>query len=213
MPIQPATTALAIVDAQNGFLDGPHGELPAPGGLAAIPRIVGLAEHLIRRERDAGRGLVVAACGDEHREDCPEFTGPDAPWPRHCVAGTVGAELEERIAPLVTEDAGGRWFFGKGRTNDDIEYSMTRGHDDAGRGIVDRARAAGITAFVVTGYVTNVCVLATVLDLRAAGFEVLVYTPGVVGIPGGDGLPTPDEAIAQMAAAGADIADSVAAVA
>lgn len=194
------TTALFIVDAQNGFLDGPYGELPAPGGLAAVPAIVGLAQAL--RDRDAQ--AIIAACGDQHTLTCPEFEANGGPWPVHCVAGTVGAQLEERIAPLVTDGH----FFGKGRTDDDIQYSGVKGRDDEGRDPVQRFRDAGVSRVVVVGYVTNVCVLATVLDLRAAGFEVVVYEPGCVGIDA-PGLPTPQQALEQMREAGATVTDAL----
>ncbi|MDQ0820377.1 nicotinamidase/pyrazinamidase [Arthrobacter sp. V4I6] len=80
--------ALIIVDVQNDFCEG--GSLAVKGGadLAA-----GISEYV-----DAHHGQFdhIIATQDWHIDPGPHFSGdPDFvdSWPRHCVAGTRGAEL------------------------------------------------------------------------------------------------------------------------
>lgn len=59
----------------------------------------------------------------------------------------------------------------------------------------------------VGGLVTNVCVLATVLDALTAGLEAIVLADACRAAVA-DGLPTAEQAYAQMRDAGATIATS-----
>ena len=66
--------------------------------------------------------------------------------------------------------------------------------------------AQGIKRLLVGGLATDYCVLHTVLDGLRAGFEVIVLTDAIraVNVSPRDG----DDALEQMGAAGAKIADT-----
>ncbi len=77
--------ALVIVDVQNDFTPG--GALEVPDGDAVIEPLNRLAE----------RYEVVYATRDWHPPDHHSFQEQGGPWPRHCVQGTEGAEIDPRI--------------------------------------------------------------------------------------------------------------------
>ena len=70
-------------------------------------------------------------------------------------------------------------------------------------GLADQLRAAGIRRLLVMGLATDYCVLATVRDACAAGFEVVVAVDGVraVDVNPGDG----ERALARMREDGASL--------
>jgi nicotinamidase/pyrazinamidase len=184
--------ALLVVDAQRGFMPGSeagYGELPAPDGDAIAPPLAAIALRL----------RLVAASGDMHTPDHSSFASQGGPWPVHCVAGTPGAELHPLIASVLTPG----WFFAKGTARDADAYSAFAVSD-----IAERLRLAGIRRLIIGGLVTNVCVLRTALDALAAGFGVVVLTDACRAIPGGGGVPTGEQALAQLQAAGAKLAVS-----
>lgn len=70
------------VDAQADFML-PGGKLYVPGAEKIIPNL----DRLVDVARQ-GRVLLISSA-DAHNPDDPEFRD----WPRHCVKGTLGAEL------------------------------------------------------------------------------------------------------------------------
>lgn len=200
--ITTATTAVLAVDAQQGFMPGTapgYGELPAPDGDLIAAPLAALAPL----------GRVFAASADQHPADHCSFQAAGGPWPAHCVAGTPGADLHPLVAAQVT----GGWLFAKGTTVDTDSYSAFDAADPDGMLLGDRLRADGIDTVIVGGLVTNVCVLETVMDGLAEGFRVIVARDAVRGIPGGEDLLSPEQALGRMAAAGADVRDLAAAAA
>src|SRR3569623_1224877 len=90
-------TALFIVDVQNDFTEG--GALGVPGGAAVAG---GITSHLREHARDYA--LVVASRDwhDADNDNGGHFATDAAPdfvnsWPRHCVAGTPGAEYHPAL--------------------------------------------------------------------------------------------------------------------
>lgn len=197
--IDPNTTAGVAVDAQKGFMPGQgpgFNELAAPQG----DEIAEPAAAVAKLTR------IYAASADLHTPDHASFVEQGGIWPVHCVKGTPGAALHPLVAKVVTPG----WLFGKGITRDTDAYSAFDGINDDGRKLEEMLREEGIDTIVVVGLVTNVCVIATVLDALKAGLRVIVVLEGVRGIPGGDGLPTPEQAVEQMRDAGAIIVEKVA---
>ena len=86
--IEPARTALVVVDMQNDFVrEG--GSLRGPDAEATIPAIRGLVE-LARTH-----GMRVVFSQDTHRDGDPEWQI----WPEHCREGSWGWEIVEELAP------------------------------------------------------------------------------------------------------------------
>ncbi|MET1036565.1 MAG: isochorismatase family protein [Arthrobacter sp.] len=177
--------ALIIVDVQNDFCEG--GSLAVDGGAAVA---AALAAHV----RDhPGEYDAVVATQDWHIDPGTHFSSePDFvdSWPRHCVAGTRGAELHPALADALPPgriDA----FFRKGRY--EAAYSGFEGRladpaaDDApepgpthrapgvplARWLADR----GIDEVEIAGIATDHCVRATALGAVDAGFTTAVLAP------------------------------------
>ena len=175
--------ALLLVDIQNDFLPG--GALAVAEGDAVIPVA---NRYLARFER---AGLPIYLTRDWHPADHCSFEANGGPWPPHCVQNTEGAAFADALQ--IPESA---VVHSKAMDSDKEAYSD---FDDAD--FATRLRAAGVRRLFVMGLATDYCVLETVKDARAAGFEVVVVTDGVraVDVNPGDGA----RALATMREAGA----------
>lgn len=77
--------ALLLVNAQRDFLS--DGSTPVSGSASAIQAMDACLDAF------AARRLPVYASRDWHPPDHCSFVTRGGPWPPHCVAGTLGAEL------------------------------------------------------------------------------------------------------------------------
>lgn len=154
--------ALIAVDVQADF---------APGGALAVPHgdeVVGPLNELAR----SGAFDLVVATRDWHPATHASFAEQGGPWPEHCVAGTLGAQLVG------------------GLDRDAIDVVVDKGTDPStegysgfeGTGLAGLLREHGIEEVVVAGLATDFCVRATALDALAAGFRVTVDTAASRGI-------------------------------
>jgi nicotinamidase-related amidase len=90
--IDPARTALIVIDMQNDFVK-PGGSLLVPEAEATVPAIKKLVD-LAR----AGRMRIVYT-QDTHREGDPQWEV----WPEHCREGSWGWEIVTELAPRAGE--------------------------------------------------------------------------------------------------------------
>jgi len=169
------TRALLVIDVQNDFTEG--GALGVDGGAAVA---AGVTAHL---EQHPGRYDVVFASRDWHHGDddngghfatdaAPDFV---ATWPRHCVAGTQGAEYHPAFdASLVDVHV----KKGQGVP----AYSIFEGTTDDGVAFPDALAALGVTEVEVVGIATDYCVRASALDALAAGRAVTVLSDLVAAV-------------------------------
>jgi nicotinamidase/pyrazinamidase len=181
-------SALLLVDVQRDFL---------PGGSLAVSQGERVVAPLNRCSAAfAARGCLVFASRDWHPAHHCSFQAQGGPWPVHCVAGSPGAAFagDLHLPPSVQ-------IVSKATHAEEDSYSAFGGTD-----LLRRLRAAGVTRLVVGGLATDYCVLQTVLDACAAGFEVVVLRDAIaaVDVQPGDG----ERAMARMQAAGARFADS-----
>ena len=182
--------AMIVVDVQNDFCEG--GSLAVAGGGAVA---AGITRWL--REGRSGYDLVVATA-DWHEDPGPHFAEePDYrdSWPAHCVAGSRGAafhpDLDTSWVDAVVH---------KGERA--AAYSGFEGHDDAGRGLEQLLRDAGVTEVDVAGIATDYCVRATALDACHAGFTTRVLSDLIAGVNDD----TSRAALDELRAAGIEIA-------
>lgn len=154
MPELRTGDALIVVDVQNDFLPG--GSLAVPNGDEVVP----LLNRYISLFHD--RGLAVVATRDWHPADHCSFQSQGGPWPPHCIAGTRGAEF----APDLRLPAGGL-VISKAVDKAADAYSGFQGTD-----LAARLRDQHITRLFIGGLATDYCVLNTVRDAIAAGFDV-----------------------------------------
>jgi nicotinamidase/pyrazinamidase len=175
--------ALLIVDVQRDFL---------PGGRLAVSRGDEVVAVLNRYLALARRGnLPVFASRDWHPPNHCSFRAQGGLWPEHCVAGTPGAELAPGME--LPPDA---VIISKATAAEADAYSAFAGTDLAGR-----LRAGQVRRLLVGGLATDYCVLNTVRDARAAGFDVLLLEDAIRAVDArpGDGA----RAEREMRAAGA----------
>jgi nicotinamidase/pyrazinamidase len=177
--------ALLVVDVQNDFL---------PGGSLAVERgdeVVPLLNHCLALF--AGKKLPVYASRDWHPPDHISFRARGGPWPPHCVAGTHGAEFSASL--MLPPGAG---IISKADTRERDAYSAFGGTD-----LDRRLKAAGVRRLFTGGLATDYCVLNTVKDALALGYEVFLLIDAVRAVEAqpGDG----ERALAEMRRRGARV--------
>src|SRR3954471_16536558 len=188
-----ADSALLVIDVQRDFCPG--GSLAVVGGDAVVAPLNSAAQ----RWADADR--LVVATRDWHPARTVHFQAYGGTWPPHCVQGTPGAEFHPalRLPPSAI-------VVSSGMGEDEDGYSAFDARDDDGRPLVDLLRDRGIRHLYIGGLATDYCVKASVLDGRRHGFAVTVFEDAVraVNLQPEDG----ERALAEMRAAGAQIATS-----
>ncbi len=188
MRIDPVHDALIVVDLQRDFL---------PGGALAVPRGGEVVRPLnLWLERFSCRGLPVFATRDWHPPRHCSFRAQGGPWPAHCVAGTPGAAF-----PAALRLPPGTVVVSKAASPQRDAYS---GFDGTELDMLLKAR--GVQRLFVGGLATDYCVLRTVEDALARGYDVLVLTDAVrpVDVNPGDG----ERALRRMRSLGAAMIES-----
>lgn len=155
-----ARDVLIVVDVQNDFCEG--GSLAVAGGAAVAARISDLLEgkHPYR---------FVVATRDHHIDpgahfsDHPDFVDS---WPRHCVAGTPGADFHPNLAFRAFDGV-----FDKGEYA--AAYSGFEGTDD-GIPLGDFLARLEVGRVDICGIATDYCVKATALDAAKLGYPTTV---------------------------------------
>ncbi|ELY64180.1 cysteine hydrolase family protein [Natronococcus jeotgali] len=141
MRLEPATTALVVVDMQNGFCH-PEGTLHAPGSEGVIEPVVDLVE----RAREAGVQVIFTR--DVHPPEQFEesyYYDEFEQWGEHVLEGSWEAELVEEL-PVEPED-----HVVEKHTYDAFYNTELEGW----------LNARGIRDLVICGTLANVCVLHT----------------------------------------------------
>jgi nicotinamidase/pyrazinamidase len=156
--------ALVAADVQNDFLPG--GKLGIKGGNAIVP--------VLNRYFDLARqfGLPVYAIRDWHPERHCSFVAQGGIWTEHCVAGSPGAQFARDLnLPAAAT------VVNKGTNLQREAYSAFEGTN-----LAELLQRAGVRRLLVGGLATDYCVLNTVRDARANGFEVLVLCDAIMAV-------------------------------
>ncbi|WKD60838.1 nicotinamidase/pyrazinamidase [Corynebacterium ciconiae DSM 44920] len=185
-------SAFVLVDGQYDFVEG--GALGVEGGTRAL---AGVAEFLAAH---AANYAVCAVTRDWHIDPGAHFSEqPDfaESWPRHCVAGTTGAELHPQALRALDNAAAAH----PGQIRIDVTkgeysaaYSGFEGATAGGTSLADALRGHEVASIDVAGIATDYCVRATCLDGLAAGFEVRLLVPLSAGVA----EPSSVEALAEI---------------
>ena len=180
--------ALSVTDMQNDFLPG--GALGVPEGDKIIP-FVNRAAALFKKNN-----LPIFFTRDWHPPDHCSFKDQGGPWPPHCVQNTAGAELSSKMN--IPE---GSVIISKGSDKNSEQYSTLGGRDAAGNTESSLLKKSGIKRIFIAGLATDYCVLNSVKDALAEGYEVYVLTDAIraVDVNPGDG----ERALEEMIRGGA----------
>ena len=147
--------ALLIIDMLNDFVL-PGAPLEVPDTRKIIPNI----ERETIRARAEGYPVIYVC--DAHAPDDKELKV----WPRHCVKGSKGAQVIDELEPeprdTVVEKTTYSGFF-----NTRLEEVL---------------KSIGATELIITGCVTNICILYTSSDAVLRGYAVMVPKDCVAGL-------------------------------
>lgn len=155
--------ALIVVDVQNDFCEG--GSLAVAGGNDVAERLASVLTG------EPGYDYVIATRDHhidpgDHFSEAPDFVDS---WPRHCVAGTAGAEFNPALVD-VNFDA----VFDKGEYSAAYSGFEGKDHNKDDISLEEYLRSAQVTDVDICGIATDFCVAATVADAKAAGFDTTV---------------------------------------
>jgi len=204
-----SVTASFEVDPQRGFTPLCPDELPVAEGhciadeLNAQARLAGY--RLVSKDCHPAKAPWVANRPDEIMTPVAgDYPGLDIKWPAHCVVGTAGNLLipglpAESVYDLVVE-----------KGTDPVNHPYGACYHDLGEqrstGVIEWLRQRQVETVLVGGLATDYCVKTTVLQLRRAGFRVIVNLAACRGVAG----ESTAAAIAAMRAAGAETVASCA---
>ncbi len=154
--------ALIIVDMLNDFV--------RPGAVLEVPATRDILPGLQRRLESARQeGLPVIYLCDAHAPDDAEFARMG--WPPHAVRGTEGARVVAELAPRPGEAVVAKTTY-SGFFGTDLDTLLRRRQIDE---------------LVLTGCVTNICILYTAADAAMRGYRVRVPASCVAALNDADG--------------------------
>ena len=139
--------ALLVTDMLNDFVN--------KGATLEVPAARAIIQH-IREEIDKARKghIPIIYCCDAHKDNDPEFKL----WPRHAVKGTAGAGIIKELKPHKED-------YVVSKTNYSCFYKTA----------LDKLlNKLGITHLILTGVVTNICILYTTAEAYMRGYKVTI---------------------------------------
>ena len=161
--------ALLLIDVQRDFCPG--GALPIPDGDQVVPvlnRWIAVA---------VTQGVPIYASRDWHPVGHPSFQERGGPWPLHCLQDSEGAQFHPDLdlpASTVIVTKGVRF-----------DHDQNSALDQTG--LATQLHQDGIQRLWLGGLAEDVCVLATALDARQAGFQVLLIREGTRPVTAANG--------------------------
>lgn len=167
------------VDAQKGFTPICPDELPVAGGDEIVEELN--AQARFADIRVGSKDWHPAGAAWETTPEKPIFSvvglpNVDIRWPQHCVAGTTGAELLDGLPNPTEYD----FFVYKGQERDMHPYGACYRDlaNEQSTGVIEYLTAQGIDWVIVGGLALDYCVKTTAIQLRDAGFRVLINLLG-----------------------------------
>ena len=171
LALERGRTALLVVDMQHGFLDPgealavpPAGEIvPAIAALLAAFRGKRLPVAFTEFTYSPAVPLLVGALHPEHQPASPGAPRGFGRPSSSCLEGSESARTIEALAPRADEPViRKRWYDGFAGT--DLDGAL---------------RARDVRSLVITGTMTDICVLATVVGAFNREYRITVVEDGV----------------------------------
>lgn len=174
--------ALVVIDLQRCFLPG--GSLAVPNGEQVVPVINRLAQRfdtvVLTQDWHPPAHVSFASShpGKVPFSTVPMPYGLQTLWPEHCLQNTAGAELTPAL-----QVPHARLIVRKGYRRQLDSYSALLEADGRSHTGLDAwLRSQGIRRLVLVGLATDYCVLATALDARRLGYDVVVVEEATRGV-------------------------------
>ena len=145
--VDPARTALVVVDMQNDFVKE-GGSLVVPDAEATIPKI----KDLLGLARESGMKVVFTQ--DTHTDGDPEWEI----WPEHVREGSWGWEIVDGLQPL----------------EDELAIRKVRYDAFYGTHLDHFLRIWDVDTLVVCGTVANICVHYTAASAALRWYNVVI---------------------------------------
>jgi nicotinamidase-related amidase len=145
--VDPARTALVVIDMQNDFVKQ-GGSLLVPDAEATLPAIKGLLD--VAR----ASGMRVVYSQDTHQPGDPEWEI----WPEHCREGSWGWEIVAELEPGADETV-------LRKVRYDAFYGTPLDH---------LLRLWGVDTLVICGTVANICVHYTAASAGLRWYSVVI---------------------------------------
>lgn len=165
--LDPARTALAVIDLQRAFMDDSVGHAVAPAARDIVPAVNRLAAAV----RAAGGGVFWIK--NTHDERCL------SEWSvAHAMA--TPQMRDKRIAAMSEGTAGHELWPGlELRTEDEIVNKYRYSAFLPGMSVLpERLRARGFDTVLITGTVTNVCCESSARDAMMTNFRTIMVSDG-----------------------------------
>ncbi|RDC71227.1 cysteine hydrolase [Rhodovulum sp. 12E13] len=167
--LDPAKTALLVVDLQNAFMVEEHAAAFVPGCVDIVPNVNRLAEAV--RATGGKVFWIRNTITDESREAWSHWfamTGHDAERAAqrqaNMVEGAVGHELYPELVVKPEDETVLKHRFS----------ALIQGSSD----LHERLQAAGIETVIVTGTVTSVCCESTARDAMMLNYKTIMVSDG-----------------------------------
>ncbi|MEP9410508.1 MAG: cysteine hydrolase [Candidatus Brocadia sp.] len=139
--------ALLVADMLNDFVN--------KGASLEVPAARTIINNIKKEIKAARKGRIpIIYCCDAHKDKDPEFKL----WPRHAVKGTKGAEVIKQLKPHKED-----YIVAKTSYSCFYKTSLDK--------LLKRLR---ITHIIITGVVTNICVLYTASDAYMRGYRIII---------------------------------------
>ncbi|MDC7223133.1 MAG: isochorismatase family protein [Spirochaetales bacterium] len=185
MEIKKAFCASFDVDPQRGFTPLCPDELPVKGGDEIGDELNGQARfaafRVVSKDCHPARAPWMASSPEEVMQPVPgDFAELDIKWPPHCLVGTEGNRLipglpEESSYDLVVEKGGDPLMHPYGACYHDLSEKISTG-------VIEWFRERKVDTVLLGGLATDFCVKTTALQLRRAGFAVVLNRAASRGV-------------------------------
>jgi len=172
------------VDSQNGFTPNCPGELPVNDGHNIVDELNNQAKfakyRFMSKDAHPQNGLWTSNSKNKQFSPVIDIKDVDIHWNQHCVVGTYGFELINGLPHPSEYD----YLVYKGVERDMHPYSPIYHNlkKTISTGVIEMAKALKVETFIVGGLATDYCVSEAVLDLKKAGFNVILNLAASRGI-------------------------------
>ena len=139
--------ALLVTDMLNDFVN--------KGATLEVPMARTIIRNIKKEINKARkRHIPIIYCCDAHKDNDPEFKL----WPRHAVKGTAGADVIEQLKPQKEDYVISKTYYS-------CFYKTT----------LDKLlKKLETTHLILTGVVTNICILYTTAEAYMRGYRVTI---------------------------------------